>query len=165
MSEHFGKEILAVDYSHVIVCDLERPQETSQILSTKYQHNELKTAPCTGFNECESSNYKVRSRNRIAGGIWSDYGVMFVQILSSETMKHFNIYRFDATSLKWDRIEWLKLPINHGSINDVQNFDACQAIKIVTAVSPNTLILRSQIRVKTGEEETHYRDYYRVTVG
>jgi hypothetical protein len=89
---------------------------------------------------------------------------MFVSIFS-ESLQHFNIYRFDATSLKWNRIEWLQLPINHIYADDEDYPDICRNTQILAVTSANTLFLRSQINVEKDGQKKLHRNYYRLTVG
>lgn len=46
---------------------------------------------------------------------------MFVSLVSP-SMEHCNIYSFNATLLKWNRIEWLQLSINHADLDEYGMF-------------------------------------------
>jgi hypothetical protein len=37
-------------------------------------------------------------------------------LIFCQTLKNYHIYCFNAHYLKWNRVEWLKFPVNHGSI-------------------------------------------------
>jgi hypothetical protein len=89
---------------------------------------------------------------------------MFVSIFS-QSLQHFNIYRFDATSLKWDRIEWLHFSINHVYAISEEYFHVCISTRILAVTSANTLFLSSQINFEKDGQKKIHRDYYRLTVG
>jgi hypothetical protein len=103
---------------------------------------------------------------------------MFILIIS-ESIKSYRIYCFNANLLKWNRIEWLKFPINHTTINrdgltkgdnnnllNLVELCACINTSILSVSTPNTLLLISSHRSSgTDQQITAHRSYFRITVG
>jgi hypothetical protein len=66
-------------------------------------------------------------------------------------MQYYYIYVFNAAKMKWNRIEWLHLPINHGPlmmcmlkfVHKFKNLDGrpCTGIQVLDVVFQNTLLL------------------------
>jgi hypothetical protein len=60
MNTHFGIPIWGINYSLVLVRDLENPQDKPRVFRTHYQHEELKKAPVCHFNMFKKLIFEIR---------------------------------------------------------------------------------------------------------